>query len=185
MKIEKGFVLVAALIVLVVIALMAASVIRRTQSGWQIFHNLKTEQQAGEYAQLALRYCENNLLNSSRSEVAISEGFASWRKPESWKKAFSPEIFSGLLSGKFPQCLAEIQIKNGNQPFPVLVITARGFSPDYQEDASGLTVKGIVVWVQSVYDLPKENTSAETPNPFAQAVPVFRAWKHIVNPPFN
>ena len=52
-----------------------------------------------------------------------------------------------------PQCVAERQVMAGGGV--ALVITARGFSPDYTADAvSGKTTGGSVVWLQSISLIP-------------------------------
>jgi hypothetical protein len=48
------------------------------------------------------------------------------------------------LPAKKPECVVENLSGSG------VVITARGFSPDYAADGSGYTTSGAVVWLQSI-----------------------------------
>lgn len=52
-----------------------------------------------------------------------------------------------------PQCIVERQLLPGATPFTVIVVTARGFSTDYQQDANGNTTNGSVVWLQSILNM--------------------------------
>ena len=52
-----------------------------------------------------------------------------------------------------PQCIVERQLLPGATPFTVIVVTARGFSTDYQKDANGNTTNGSVVWLQSILNM--------------------------------
>lgn len=52
-----------------------------------------------------------------------------------------------------PQCIVERQTLPGATPFPVIVVTARGFSTDYQADVNGNTTNGSVVWLQSILNM--------------------------------
>ncbi len=56
---------------------------------------------------------------------------------------------------KLPECIVETQSIGGLvSPFNVTVVTARGFSMDYREDAAtGATTNGSVVWLQSILNL--------------------------------
>ena len=55
---------------------------------------------------------------------------------------------SAFAPSQLPQCLAERQALGSGT---VTVITARGFSPDYERDASTqFTVRGAAVWLQSM-----------------------------------
>jgi type IV pilus assembly protein PilX len=59
---------------------------------------------------------------------------------------------SSYLPAKAPECVAETQTL-GSPTFTVTVVTARGFSPDYQADGAGNTTHGAVVWLQSILNL--------------------------------
>ncbi len=54
-----------------------------------------------------------------------------------------------VAPGTMPQCVVELQTM-GSPTFQMAVITARGFSTDYQADASGNTMRGAVFWLQSI-----------------------------------
>jgi Tfp pilus assembly protein PilX len=59
---------------------------------------------------------------------------------------------SSYAPARAPECVVERQTM-GATPFIVAVVTARGFSPDYQSDNSGNTTHGAVVWLQSLLNL--------------------------------
>lgn len=53
-----------------------------------------------------------------------------------------------------PECVAEIQtLGTATTPFTVMVVTSRGFSSDYKADSSGTTIRGSVVWLQSILNI--------------------------------
>lgn len=52
-----------------------------------------------------------------------------------------------------PQCITEIQQMAASSTATYMVVTARGFSPDYARDANGQTTSGAVVWLQSILNL--------------------------------
>ena len=55
---------------------------------------------------------------------------------------------SSFSPSNAPQCYVEKQ-KLADTTSIALVVTARGFSPDYQADSNGKTTAGSVVWLQS------------------------------------
>lgn len=67
------------------------------------------------------------------------------------------QISSGVstyVPATLPECIVEQQTLPGPPgppaPFTVIVVTARGFSTDYQRDVNGNTTNGSVVWLQSI-----------------------------------
>jgi Tfp pilus assembly protein PilX len=88
---------------------------------------------------------------------------ASWIGPAAAGNAFAsltvvPEsqiksVNSSINPAVRPQCVAERQVMAAGGA--AMVITARGFSPDYTADAlTGLTTGGSVVWLQSISLIP-------------------------------
>lgn len=67
------------------------------------------------------------------------------------------QISSGVstyVPTSLPECIVETQrLPGGAAPFTVIVVTARGFSTDYQRDANGNTTNGSVVWLQSILNM--------------------------------
>lgn len=108
--------------------------------------------------------------------VDFNAGVApAWLNPVSWRGAAAAPMVpihaaatrialtAGQVSSaassytptKLPECIVEIQRIGGvATPFNVTVVTARGFSTDYREDAAtGATTNGSVVWLQSILNL--------------------------------
>jgi hypothetical protein len=57
-------------------------------------------------------------------------------------------VDSAFTAAKAPECLAE-KVKLEDGATDAVVVTARGFSPDYNEDSAGRATSGSVMWVQS------------------------------------
>jgi type IV pilus assembly protein PilX len=67
---------------------------------------------------------------------------------------FATAGLSSYRPAKAPECIAEVQTLGGvATPFNVTVVTARGFSSDYDADANGNTIQGSVVWLQSILNM--------------------------------
>jgi Tfp pilus assembly protein PilX len=116
------------------------------------------------------------LLNATIPLVDIAAGIqAAWLNPVSWigaaataQVAATPhaaatrttlvagQISSGIstyVPATLPECIVERQTLPGATPFTVVVVTARGFSTDYQKDANGNTTNGSVVWLQTILNM--------------------------------
>jgi type IV pilus assembly protein PilX len=108
--------------------------------------------------------------------ININAGVApAWLNPVSWRGASTAPmtpphaaatriaLTAGQVSSaastytptRLPECIVETQSIGGLvAPFNVTVVTARGFSTDYREDAAtGATTNGSVVWLQSILNL--------------------------------
>jgi hypothetical protein len=110
-----------------------------------------------------LTYCEKQMLVDG-SGVTIKAAVAkntdpNWKTYAKWRSdATSTTVPANLLKldsaavniGKRPQCMAEYSSEvDGN----VVLVTARGFSPDYTEDSDGRSKSGSAVWLQSTVRL--------------------------------
>lgn len=174
----QGVVLIVVLVLLVAIAFMSVSVMRSALSTDLITNNNRTQSLATEMAQLALRFCEDDLTKVGTGSAVVFTGatpiraksttlktgseteFAmAWEAKDNWvgnapaahrlsqdqlkssHSAFTPG------AGNEPQCLAEYSPDAGTDK--VIVVTARGFSPDYIEDDNNRVRNGSVVWLQS------------------------------------
>jgi type IV pilus assembly protein PilX len=176
---QRGFSLVVVLIMLVVIGLTAASAMRGATASQKVTNNVRMENLAQQYAEAALRYCENQIqladgvrVNSLKVAVIPTVDMTvvgtppAWQNVVSWTGAagsgaasatrtplpasqYSTAGLSSVLPAKAPECVAEIQ-NVGAPAFTVTVITARGFSPNYVADNNGNTTAGSVVWLQSI-----------------------------------
>lgn len=172
---QSGVVLIVALIMLVVIALTSAAVMRNSLDADMTSQNTRRQTQAMQAAQTALNYCEG-LARSGTADTYVKPAVATlseefWNKASQWSApatpvtATAPEVSNYgqvnvpkdiLVSSvatdppRFaPQCMAQYRAVGADQ---VVVVTAKGFSSDYQE-SSGRTQNGSVVWLQSVLRL--------------------------------
>ena len=155
---QQGVALIVALVVLMVIGLTSVAVMRGSLNSDLVANNARVQSFANQAAQMALRYCESELLlgDDDRTitiQAASDPGswttFGNWfpaggmaeTVPDDWMASDDSSV---VVSVK-PQCLAE---KSGLNP-AIYIITSRGFSPDYSEDEDGRTLTGSVVWLQS------------------------------------
>lgn len=163
---EAGVVLIVVMVLLVAVTFMSISVMRSTLSSDLITNNNRTQTLAMEMAQLALRFCEADVASDKATlftdtpviqpKVAANTQMA-WQKKDSWEGTGSTLVAKELsednlksantpfVPGKRPQCLAEYDPNADG----VVVMTARGFSPDYKSDSNDKISAGSVVWLQS------------------------------------
>lgn len=176
---QRGATLIVALVMLVIIALMSVAVMRGALTSDLIANNARAQTQAQQYAELALRYCERcsgHVVNPSAYPSCGTAGFAilpplpddngnpadglptRWGTFANWFGGGAVATTvpgSALVSSDSPvkppspQCLAEYTVLNDGTT-QALLVTARGFSPDFQQDAQGRTTAGSVVWLQSI-----------------------------------
>jgi Tfp pilus assembly protein PilX len=103
-------------------------------------------------------------------DMTVAGTAGAWENPVSWTGAvnagaaaatrtavpasqYGTAALSSYQPAKAPECVVEIQTLSGATPFTVTVVTARGFSTDYAADGDGNTVKGSVVWLQSILNM--------------------------------
>lgn len=160
---QRGVVLIVALVVLVIIGLMSASIMRGALSSDLIANNARVQTLASQAAQIALRYCEDqttaNVVTINVQPAAASEEDHAWHTFSNWSSDnivnevpddYLQSANSTHTPSKAPQCIVQEMMVGGKKVFQV---TARGFSPDYSADESGYTSTGSVVWLQSVVSL--------------------------------
>ncbi len=165
---QTGAALIIAMVLVVLIALTAATSMRIATSSEQAVNSLRLEALAQQYAEMGLRYCETELtksdadiapaLTGKTSAAAAPLANASWRSTTTWnpvgRAAIVPAgIVSNANSSTFaparrPECtIDKVTLPAGGE---ALLVTARGFSPGYVSDATtGETQGGAVVWLQS------------------------------------
>jgi type IV pilus assembly protein PilX len=173
---QRGVVLVIALIMLGVIGLTTSLAIRSVTLGDRIGNNIRTRQMAYDAAEVALRWCEEQVITRSAllpelAEIAdlnpVTSVNAAWRNIANWNNA-TPIPLNLLVintqglnvqpygAGTTPLCLAQ-QMSLRNEPGATLKdldravqVTARGFSPDFvnRANANG-QARGTEVWLQS------------------------------------
>ena len=165
---QQGFVLILALIMLVVLSGAAAWAAKAAISGEQVANNLRTVLTAQQSAEMALRYCENQMLAGNAVGLVVNMDGApapsKWQTRSNWGTLTNPPLANtlptsvtnssnsaGISMGLRPQCMVEeLRLAQSDmQKAQAYLITARGYSPDYSADANGKTKTGTEIWVQS------------------------------------
>jgi len=160
---QQGFVLILALIMLVVLSGAAAWAAKAAISGEQVANNLRTVLTAQQSAEMALRYCENQILAGNAVGLAVNMDGAPapsrWQIRSNWgtlantlpTTVTNSSNSAGFAMGLRPQCMVEeLRLAQSDmQLAKAYLITARGYSPDYSADANGKTKTGTEIWVQS------------------------------------
>ena len=167
---SRGVSLIIVLIMMIIIGITAATAMRNATSEQRATNNMRMEASALQYAEAALRYCENQMRGSSASRpitlqttaigTATTFGYTTsgWEDPLTWtgttgrKSSTRTEVPDSIIQDSAatvlptykPECVVENMTGYG------VVITARGYSPDYTRDGSGVTTSGAVVWLQSI-----------------------------------
>lgn len=167
---NRGVSLIIVLIMMIIIGITAATAMRSATSEQRATNNMRVEASALQYAEAALRYCENEMKKSPASRpstlqtasIYTSTGpgptVSGWGDPATWTgssgraSASRTEVPDSViqdstdtvLPNQNPECVVENMSGYG------MVITARGYSPDYAKDGSGITTSGAVVWLQSI-----------------------------------
>jgi hypothetical protein len=166
---EDGIVLLLVLIILVVLSGVAIWAAKATLSTEQVATNFRMNMVAHELAELALRYCEDGVMKNDAILIILPLPLdaASGAMPQAWSNlsnwTASPRQVNTLPAPQLqdalgaspaiaPICMIEemrlvpIDMQR-NQGF---LITARGFSQDYQEASDGSITSGTDAWVQSM-----------------------------------
>lgn len=156
--------LIIALVMLVVIGLASAAVMRSALTSDVVSNNARVHTLAQQAAQLALRFCETQIERESKDWVggftihAASPGAPYWQSLLTWQGGSGvsainvPNAVLGSGDSSFkpstaPQCLAEWT--DSVPGVSTIIVTARGFSPDYAQSDDGRQTAGSVVWLQS------------------------------------
>ena len=158
---QRGVTLIVALVMLVIIGLTSAAVMRSAMSTDTVANNARVQTLAMQAAQIGLRYCESQVTLAAGlravtvHDAAVSEGAEMWRTFSNWhgKNPVVEEVPSELMASddssftvsRLPQCI----VQKSTLP-NTYIVTSRGFSPDYDDDSSGRTLTGSVVWLQSI-----------------------------------
>lgn len=165
---QCGASLIIVLIMMIIIGITAATAMRNATSEQRATNNMRMEATASQYAEAALRFCENELKKDSASRVSTLQNAnivttsygastSGWQDVASWTGSSGRSSASRtvvpdsvikdtddtVLPDKKPECVVENMSGYG------IVITARGFSTDYTE-VGGVTASGSVVWLQSI-----------------------------------
>lgn len=170
---QSGVVLVIALVLLVVIGFSSAFILRGTLFGDLVSNNVKANQMAQHAAEVALRICEQRVLNPVAVNVPptiiipIPDNAASqvtaWQTQANWTANRIVIPVSAVQNNTNattigynapPECLIERlpllpQDPNSKRNFG-FQITARGFSPDYSRSSDGNIQSGAETILQLV-----------------------------------
>jgi len=137
-------------------------VMRGALSSDLVTNNVRVQSLANQAAQVALKYCEKQVGNPGglppdfnlRPKPVDPKTKLDWETFGNWSNVdivnnVPEEFMKSELSSfwpKMPQCIAQYTQFGGKD---AIVITARGFSPDFKaDDDTGATEAGSVVWLQ-------------------------------------
>ena len=172
---DRGVSLIIVLILMIIIGITASTAMRSATSEQRATNNQRMEATALQYAEAALRYCEAQmkiLPASDRADASLkgtipgplapASSTAGWTDPLSWTSvllsttgrasvtrtvvpdAIIKNTTNTVFPVRKPECVVETQTGGST------VITARGFSTDYEADGTDFhTKRGAVVWLQS------------------------------------
>jgi type IV pilus assembly protein PilX len=160
---QAGVALIVALVVLVIIGLTSAAVMRGALSSDLVTNNTRVQSLANQAAQVALKYCEQQVKTAGGPPAEFNirpkpidkdakldwETFGNWTNVDYVNKVpeqFMKSELSSFWPSTMPQCVAQWAFTPNT-----MVITARGFSPDFQANPdTGGTEAGSVVWLQYI-----------------------------------
>lgn len=161
---QQGVTLLVVMVMLVVIGLVSVSAMRRAASADLVANNSRLEQLAKQSAEAGLRYCEAqvDVASTALTIQPAPKPPASpvWQSLSNWSSDsniavtvpvnFMKSSDTATATPKqLPQCMAEYSPLGNN----VVIITSRGFSPDYSALKNGETQSGSVIWLQSIVSL--------------------------------
>jgi type IV pilus assembly protein PilX len=171
---NRGVSLIIVLILMIIIGITASTAMRNASSEQRATNNQRMEATALQYAEAALRYCEAQMrisVPSARADASLQGTIpnlvqgpttSGWTDPLSWTnttgRASSTRTVvpntaiketantDTVLPARNPECVVESVSGSST-----IIITARGFSSDYEAHATtGATIRGAVVWLQSM-----------------------------------
>jgi type IV pilus assembly protein PilX len=165
---HRGVSLIITLIMLVIIGLTSVASMRGAISNERAVNNMRMESLAQQYAEVGLRYCQDQLsLPSADRVTGLQDGVltlspvasAAWQTSTTWTSdprpvvavpnAYLASADSSVTPVKTPECLLErVQLTGGSTTF---LVTSRGFSPDYSANTDQTTRSGSVVWLQAMF----------------------------------
>lgn len=165
----QGIVLLLVLVMLVVLSGAAGWAAKAALSGEQVANNLRMNANAQEWAELALRYCEDGVMAKDIPLIILPLplGASSGTMPKAWSTlgnwtaaprqtnsvpAAQLQDAFGAVPATAPVCMIEEMrlVPIDTQNLQGFLITARGFSQDYQEASDGAITSGTDAWVQSM-----------------------------------
>ena len=180
---QRGVVLLIALVLMIAIGISSALAMRTALFGDLVSHNMRTQNLAFQAAEIALRFCEDQVINNpfaagfniidlGNPNPAVNN---EWQLDANWAAASSNEVPDAWLGNTVdyetrPICMVRRMSYDevvgaaalpADAPRPedrgvspdflfFFRVTARGFSPDYEEDNNGNAISGSEVWLQSM-----------------------------------
>jgi len=173
------------MLMLAMIGLASAAIMRNAVGAGQVSNGGRLQMQASQDAQLALRWCQAQLVLPPASRTVTLLPAAdppAWSALRSWTRTgrggahtLAPGELGGALAPRVPpQCLAEAASLSG-----VYTVTARGFSADFAADAlTGATRSGAAVWLQATL------VADAVAGPGGTLAIRRRTWQQLLTPPF-
>jgi type IV pilus assembly protein PilX len=168
LKSQQGVVLIVALVVLILISFLAIFSLRNAKTSEMISSNVRQREMAIQAAELALRYCEDALMQIVDNAITLPSVpvIQEFRAPSlgltlaNWDVARTG-IFVLPLNAmnrsdmatylRAPECIIERSPADGGSGVMILdknfLVTARGFGPDVP--AGITTPSGSEAWLQS------------------------------------
>lgn len=176
---QRGVVLIIALVMLVVISLLTTLSIRSAVSSESVSGNVRTTEMATQAAEIALRYCEEAVVQIASGTVTFTAtptiiahdaNFPRWNKTTTtWDISPSDAFviptgyvnYGGTAADTYkrrPECLVERMAVVGStgvlSTTSTYVITARGFGPEVRAANSARSrPQGTEVWMQSTIQI--------------------------------
>ncbi len=176
---QRGVVLIISLIMLVILSMLATLSIRNATSSESVSGNARTTLLATQAAEMALRYCEQGLVQAHTGALTpldptqlptrlpyVAGTTPRWKTLSIWDNA-SADVFvvpstvvnhdaAAVTYARAPECMVEhLRVVNSVGNFTdtsTYVITARGFGPD-ETGASNTRPTGSEAWMQSTVEL--------------------------------
>jgi Tfp pilus assembly protein PilV len=174
-RLQAGMTLIIAMVMLVIIGFTSVAVMRGALDTDQVALGLRSQAQALQYAQAALRWCESRAWSQAPTPGVLDAAspphwtlFGTWHGGPAYTltrgdlAATSP---GAAFPAQAPQCLSEARVLADGGT--LVVTTARGLSADFSSDPAGRTRSGAVAWVQSIATPRGEQ----------------RVWRQLLAPP--
>ena len=170
-KLQRGVVLIIALVLLVVVSLLAATTVRNSGSNEAVAGNVRTVELATEAAEIALRHCEASVLKVLGGNDAYVTTFAAvnildtgtptqWQLPANWDKK-TAAVYALPLSllhqsdmlttyQRASECMVEKMLSASVESSKFYSVTVRGFGPEVvKADENRSRPVGTEIWLQS------------------------------------
>lgn len=157
---QQGVILIIALILMVVIALGTVASMRLSGSDELVNNNTRSRVLAMQAANSAIVTCRTGVFNTAANwnvQTSTDEGTL-WEDDSNWTASNITVVsagFGGYAPAIQPQCMIEditeyMKTTTDKEHIVAYRITAKGFSPNYTEDSSGIQIRGSQAWQQII-----------------------------------